>query len=286
MALRLAAFLCFAAALARAETPLDSAVALFKAKQYPAARAALEKITAAEPGNAAACYYLGQTLLRRGDSTALDDAAKWLEKAARLEPRNATYLAAFGGTSLQLASKNTSFSAATKGRDAMEQAIALDPGDLDAREGLMQFYERAPWPLGSSAKAAAQLEEIRRRDPDRATVLGVIGKANAKDYAAAFGICDAVLASKPDNYAALYQYGRTASLSGQNLERGLACLQKCLALSPPGPTSPQPTGVWQRIGVIQEKLGHAAAARAAYEAALKLDAGNKSADDALAKLNP
>ncbi len=280
----LVVFLLLAATTAAAEAPLDTAIALFNAKQYPAARAALEKITLAEPGNAAACYYLGQTLRLRGDSTALDDAAKWLEKAATLEPQNSTYLAAFGGTSLLLAGKNTSFGAAIKGRDAMEQAIKLDPANLDAREGLMQFYERAPWPLGSSTKAAVQLAEISRRDPDRGTVLGVILKADAKDYAAAFRICDVVLAQKPDSYVALYQYGRTASIAGQNLERGLACLQKCLTLSPPGPSSPQPTHVWQRIGVIQEKLGHVPDARAAYETALQLDAGNKQAADAFAKV--
>ncbi|HWA08942.1 MAG TPA: tetratricopeptide repeat protein [Opitutaceae bacterium] len=286
MVRRLAILLCLCVPPARAATPLDDAIGLYQSRQYPLARAAFEKIAAAEPANAVACFYLGQTLLRRGDRSALDDAVVWLEKAAQLQPGNSTYLAAFGGASLQLAQKNTSFTAATKGRDAMEQAIRLDPANLDAREGLMQFYERAPWPLGSTAKADAELEEIRRRDPDRATVLSVIGKANAKDYAAAFQICDRVLAKTPDNYVALYQFGRTASFSGQNLERGLACLQKCLTLSPPGPASPQPTHVWQRIGVIQEKLGHPAEARTAYETSLRLDGGNKSAADALAKLKP
>lgn len=270
--------------LAAAATPFEDAVSLYRAKNYPAAREAFEKITAAEPANAAACHYLGLILLRRGDGTALDDALLWLQKAVKLEPENATYLADFGGTSLQLANKNRSYGAATRGRDAMEKAIQLDPANLDAREGLMQFYDRAPWPLGSSAKAAAQLEEIRRRDPDRATALSVTAKANAKDYAAAFRICDALLAQKRDDYMALYQYGRTASLAGENLPRGLACLQKCLSLPPPGPASPQPTHAWYRIGVIQEKLGHPAEARAAYETAVKLDSSNKPAADALEKI--
>jgi tetratricopeptide (TPR) repeat protein len=269
-----------------AAAPFDDAVSLFQAKNYPAARAAFEQIATAEPNNAAACHYLGLILLKRGDSTALDDAMTWLEKAVKLEPGNATYLADFGGTSLQLANRNRSYGAATRGRDAMEKAIQLAPDNLDAREGLMQFYERAPWPLGSSAKAAAQLEEIRRRDPDRATALSVTAKANAKDYAAAFRICDTLLAQKPGDYMALYQYGRTASLSGENLERGLACLQKCLTLTPPGPASPQPTHAWHRLGVIQEKLHHRTEARAAYQNAIKLDPTNKPAADALAALAP
>ncbi len=286
MVLRLAALFCCAAALVRGGADLDRAIALYEAKEYPAARATLEKITAAEPENAAACYYLGEVLLLRGDTRALDEAIKWLEKAATLDPRNADYLADYGGASLQLASRNNSFTAATKGRDAMEASLKIDPDNLDARQGLMQFYQRAPWPLGSSAKADAQLEEIRRRDPDLATALSVNAKADAKDYAAAFQLCEAVLAKSPNNYTALYQYGRTASLSGQQLDRGLACLKKCLVLQPPGPGSPQPASVWSRIGVIEEKLGHVSQARTAYESAVRLDPGIAQASAALARLKP
>ena len=115
-------------------------------------------------------------------------------------------------------------------------------------------------------------------------MLSVVAKANAKEYADAFKLCNEVLVKSPDNYTALYQYGRTASVSGQNLERGLAGLKKCLTLTRPGPSAPRPTNVWFRIGVIQEKLGHPADARQAYETALQLDRGSKQASDALANL--
>jgi tetratricopeptide (TPR) repeat protein len=284
MTLRLAALMLVAAAFARADSGFDSAVTLFNEKKFPEARVAFEKIIDREPGNAAACHYLGEILLRRGDASAIDDAVPWLEKAARLEPTNASYLADYGGASMQLAAIHTSLGAATRGRDAMEQAIKLDPNDLEARTGLMQFYDRAPWPIGSSERAAAQLEEIRKRDPDLATVLSVIGKANGGDYAAAFRLCDDVLARQPNNYTALYQYGRTASISGRNLDRGLACLKQCLTLPVPGPAAPSYSNTWHRIGVIQDKLGHPADARTAYAVALKLDPNNRQASDALAKL--
>ena len=271
-------------AAAAAAAPLDDAIALYRAKKYPAARAALEAIATAEPANAAACYYLGMTLRHRGDATALDDAVPWLQKAAELEPTNATYLSDFGGTSLQLAAKNNSLTAATRGRAAMEKALELDPTDLDTRQGLFEFYEQAPWPLGSSAKAAEQLAEIRKHDPDRATALSVRMRAEAKDYATAFKICDELLAKNPADYTALYQYGRTASVSGLNLERGLACLQKALTLSPPSPASPSASNVWNRIGVIREKLGRVPEARAAYATALKLDVANRQAATALDRL--
>ena len=285
MPIRLLALALLFTALAHAQSALDEARTLVREKKYPAARAALERIVADEPTNAAAFHQLGLVIKLRGDTPAYEEAVKYLSRAVELEPNNATYLGDFGGTSLQLAGRTRSISAATKGRDAMEKAIALNPDFIEARVGLFHFYRRAPWPIGSSAKAAAHLEAIRRRDPDQATVLSVLAKAAEKDYAAAFRLCDEVLARTPQNSTALYQYGRTATVSGQNLERGLACLRQCLELNPPGPSAPSHSNVWHRIGTLQEKLNRPDDARLAYESALKLDSGNRQAAEALARLN-
>ncbi len=263
--------------------PLDDAIALFRAKRYPEARAVLEKITAAEPKNAAAAYYLGMTIRRRADSTSIDEAVPWLAKAVELEPNNATYLADFGGSSMELAGKKASLSAATRGRDAMIRAIELGPENLKAREGLMQFYVQAPWPLGSTTKALAQAEEIRKRDPARGLIALITVKTADKKYAEALALCEEALKTAPDDYSALYQIGRLASMTGEKLDRGLVVLRRCLELTPP-PNQPGPTGAYYRIGVIQEKKGDKPAARAAYESALKLDPAFKPAVEALAKL--
>ncbi len=165
---------------------LSEAIALYAAKKYPEARLALEKITAAEPKNAAAAYYYGMTIRRRGDPTALDDAVPWLAKAAELEPTNPTYLGDFGGSSLQLAGKTRSLSAATLGREAMIRAVELNPDYLEAREGLMQYYAQAPWIAGgSSSKAYAQAEEIRKRDPARGLTALISLKSGEKKFAEA-----------------------------------------------------------------------------------------------------
>ena len=269
-----------AAALA---APLDDAISLYEAKKFPEARAVLEKITAAEPKNAAACYYYGMTLRLRGDSTALDDAAVWLAKAAELEPNNATYLADYGGTAMQLASKTRSISAANRGKDAMLKAIELNPNNLDAREGLLQFYAQAPWPIGSSSKAAAQADEIAKRDPQRGLLAQITVKTAAKKYADAAAICEDFLKKTPDHYLALYQIGRIASISGENLDRGIVTLRRCLELTPP-PNAGTHANAQFRLGNLFEKKGDKPAARAAYESALKLDPAYKNARDALAKL--
>jgi cytochrome c-type biogenesis protein CcmH/NrfG len=165
----------------RADPDFDRAVRLYGERQYPEARAALERITAARPQDAAACYYLGMTLRHRGDPQALDAAVVWLEKAVALAPANAAYLGDYGGTCLELADQHHSFTFATRGRSAMEKAILLNPDNLDARQGLMQFYARAPWPLGSSARARTQADEILRRDPARGLrAFLVLGRALEK----------------------------------------------------------------------------------------------------------
>jgi len=263
--------------------PLDDAIALYRDKKYPEARAALEKLTAAEPANAAAAYYYGMTLRRRGDNTAIDDAVPWLAKAVELEPDNATYLADFGGSSMQLAGKTRSLSAANRGRDAMIKAIGLNPDNLQAREGLMQFYSQAPWPIGSSSKAYAQAEEIRKRDASRGLAALIALKSSDRKFAEAIALCEEALRGRSDDYFALYQIGRIASVSGEQLDRGLSCLRRCLELTPPN-NQPGHNGAHYRIGMILEKKADRPAARAAYEAALKLDPDFKPAIDALAKL--
>ncbi len=268
----------------RAAPSLEDAIALYQKSEYTQARAMLEQVIAAQPNNAEACYYMALIAAQPADAAAFESAVKWISRAIQLDPRNSKYEGTLGGDSLQLAGKTRSYSDAMRGREAMEKAIALDPNNLDAREGLMQFYTEAPWPIGSSSKAQTQIEEIRKRDYIRGTALMVQARTTAKDYAAAFRLCDEVLAKHPDDYTGLFQYGRTAAISGEHLERGLACLQKCLTLPTPSPAAAPHTNVWMRIGNVQEKMGHRDDARAAYESALKLDPQNRSALEGLGRV--
>lgn len=263
-----------------------SALELFQAKRYAEAQAAYERLAATEPQNADVHFHLGALALRR-NATAL--AIAELEHAVALDPKNSAYFAELGqayGDAAQSAGLFSKAGFAQKCRVALEKAVELNPDNLAAREGLVTFYRQAPGFLGGGIDHAyAQAEEIRARDRLAGSLLLAQLYAGEKKYAEAFAALDAVLADRPDAYAALYAYGRTAAESGQRLDVGERHLRRCLALPPPRLAPPHAAAQW-RLGVIAEKRRDFPAARAAYEAALALDPSFTPARDSLAHLPP
>jgi Flp pilus assembly protein TadD len=156
-----------AAAPAFGAATVNDGIALFKQRKFAEARAVLEPLAAANPSDGAAAYYLGMAFLRQGGPTALDSARLWLGKSVKLAPENAGYLADYAGVCLLMADRDTSFSLALEGRDAMTRAIAGDPSNIEACEGLMRFYAKAPWPLGNPARALSLAAQIAKLDPKR-----------------------------------------------------------------------------------------------------------------------
>ncbi len=284
MTLRLFAVLVSASLTLHAETPSESALTLYHAKDYPAAQTAFEKIAAAEPENAEAHFYLGVLAHKRRDN---EEAVRELERATELAPKNSEYFTELGGaygTAAKNAGLLASLSWAQKCAAALEKAVQLDPNNLTARNGLVSFYREAP-PIagGGTSKAYAQAEEIRKRD--LAMGSAILGQLylSEKKYAEAFAVYEAVLAVRPDDYQALYLIGRAAAETGVNLDRGEQALRRCLEL-PPGPGEQGRAAVQWRLGRLFEKRGDLAAARAAYEASLQSHPGFQQAADSLAKL--
>ncbi len=195
----------------RADPLTDRGIALYNANNVAAARPLLERAVAADPRNAAACYFLGEIIAEPGGERALEEAEQWLSRAVDLAPGNETYLSDYGGNSLELAEKKHSLEFALRGRNAMLKAIGMDPGDFDAREGLMRFYAQAPWPLGSASKAREQAAAIVLRDRARGLrdliTLGRIHEG-AHETGAARASFAAVLAIDPRNTAALQALDR------------------------------------------------------------------------------
>lgn len=263
---------------------LQAAVDLYNQRKNPEAKAAFEKLTAADAKSAEAWHYLGQLAIRADDP---ETAVKHHEKAVALDPTNSNYSHRLGdayGRSAQKAGIFSKMGLAGKCRTAYEKAVELDSKNIDARSSLMSYYQQAPGIAGGGMdKALAQAQEIKKLDAARGRFAFATLYVSDKKYDQAFAEFEEVLKEKPDDYAALFQTGRLAAISGQRLDHGLTVLRQCLAMTAPEGQPPHAAAHW-RIGFILEKKGDKAGARAAYEASLKLDPKFPQAIESLKKL--
>jgi tetratricopeptide (TPR) repeat protein len=285
-------FFCLLAALHAADPAapvgLDAARDLFTARQLAEAQQAFEQLAAAAPKDPEINYYLGQLALRRDDT---ERAMKYLEVATTSAPAVARYHHAFGnasGRSAQKAGMLSKIGFAKKCLAAYERAVALEPGNMNFRQSLFEYYRQAPGLAGGGFdKAAAQAEAMKQLDGTQGRIAYATLYAGEKKYDLALAQFDEVLQTEPDNYAALYQVGRLAAVTGQFLDRGVTSLRRCLELPVPAtPNTPGHAAAQWRLGQLLEKKSDLAAARSAYEAAVKLDPAFNPAIDSLRKLSP
>jgi tetratricopeptide (TPR) repeat protein len=279
--------LFLAAACAQAAIPPDKVTHvrdLLRDRKVNAAEAAANALLAAHPRDAEA-HALSASVFAARDNP--DAAVKAAEKATELAPVSSECHRQLGdiyGFAAMKAGMLGKLSYARKSRAAFEKAVELDPKNLAARTSLMAFYQMAPGAMGGGMdKAYEQAEAIKRLDPARGHLAYATLYGAEKKYDLAFAEFDKALKSSPDDYAALYQLGKLAATSGQSLDRGLKALRRCLELSVPEATPGHPAAHW-RIGNILEKQHDPAGARAAYEAALKLDPKFTQAAESLKKL--
>lgn len=283
--LLLPAVLWLAVTTAAAAPTYAEALALYKARRYPEARVAFQELSLAEPANAKARYFLGVIALKRNDT---DDAIHQLGQAIQLDPTNADYYAELGGAHGQAAKQASlldQMQHARGCRAALEKAVALNPDHLEARRGLVDYYRQAPSFLGGGVmKAYRQAEAILERDPAIGTlILGQLMVADHR-FEEAIDLFRRLLERQPDSYLAHYSIGRIAAESGRVLDAGETHLRRCLELTPAA-DEPSHAAVHWRLGNLAERRKNPAAARTAYETALRLDPDFRQARDSLAKLN-
>ncbi len=250
-----------------------------------------------------------------------EEAASWLEKAAAAAPERSEYHQWLGralGLYAARAGMAKGLRLAGRVRSEMERAVALDPANLEAKRDLAIYFTAAPAVVGGSKdKARALVAEIQARDPafgwltegDLLVAADKITDATAcyaksarsnparpdaflrlalvaqrdKEWERAFSHLDRALAVSPAHPGSVFQVGRTGAMSGQQLDRAEAALRRYFTL-PSDYDDPPPAAARFRLGQVLEKRGDRAAAKAEYEAALRLDPQNKGARAALAKL--
>jgi len=294
---------------------VEQGIQLFNASKFGEARVAL--LPHGER-DADAAFYLGRIELEGNDA---DKAADWFERAIRMNPKSSVYYDWLGrayGTQAQHANRFRLPFLARKTKNAWETALALDPDNLDVRDDLIIFYSRVPGFLGGNKEKAREMAlEIMKRNayrgsiaatslcaadndtlcvvrglqemmisyPDSAGVYAglAVFYANQKQFDKAFAVLDERLRTRPNELRTLYQLGRTAALSGQNLDRGEQALKLVLA-NPTPESGPSPAGLHYRLGMIYEKKGAKDLAREEYRTVLQLNPRHQDAQKALAGL--
>jgi tetratricopeptide (TPR) repeat protein len=257
---------------------LSGAVELYRARNYEEATKALEQLRVAEPENPEIIYYLGLTARRQ---KRFDEAVRLLEDCVKRVPSNPDYHVALGDAYGALASKNRSFTQASRARSSFETAVALAPRSEKARAALIDYCREAPSIAGGGmGKAYAHAKEFQALEPAAGTRLLVILYVSEKRYADAIAACRDFLRSSPEDYTINYQLGRVAAISGSSPDEGIAALEKCLTLAVPE-DFPGHAHVHTRLGQLYTRKGNAANARKHFEAALALDPNLAEAKEGL-----
>ena len=250
----------------------------------------------------------------------VNDAVKELERAVALDSTSSTYhLWLAHAYSRQISSVNF-MRQAFVGRRAGAQynrAVELAPTSIEAAEGRLEFFLGAPGIVGGGAdKARTEAARIATFNPYRGKLAEALIAERQKDPATAERVYRSVIAEHPDSTRAvdgltlilqtagrfdeafalvdarlardsnettsLYNLGRLASISGQQLPRGEAAMQRFIGLI--GPDSLRQANAHYRLGLIREKLDDRDGARIQYQRATQLYPRHELAINALRQL--
>jgi tetratricopeptide (TPR) repeat protein len=133
---------------------------LMKAKKYAEVERVASAKLAQDPANANAMVARTDAILAGGGEARVDEAVKQAEKCVATQPANAACHVSLGkalGSKAMLGGMMAAMSHAGTIRDAFKKAVELDPRNVEARFGLLQFYMMAPSIAGGGTGKAETL---------------------------------------------------------------------------------------------------------------------------------
>ncbi len=286
----------------------------FQAGKFGAAIQTLRGAGAAGK-SAEASYWMERSYYELRD---FDNAVAAGEEAVRLAPQNSDYHMRLGRSYGGKADRDHSFTLARRVKKEFEEAVRLDPKNIQARRDLAEFYMDAPWIVGGSKDAALdQVNAIAALDPLQGHLARAAFFAAEKKNDQAEAENKQVLAAHPQHIGAYaevagfylregrvaelrstvdaaakvrasdprlaYFRGVAAVLSGSNLAAGEQDLKSYLA-NPPWSDWPSQAAAREWLGRLYEAEGKRADAAEQYRAALHIDPARRSARERLKKL--
>jgi tetratricopeptide (TPR) repeat protein len=294
-------------------------IQLFDAKNFTAAKEFFQAYTHTHQTDPVAAAYLARIFLQAMDYA---QAIPLLEKAIQLDAKNSNYhlwLANAYGIKAQHAGLLKRPGAARNVKKEFERAVALNPDNLEARFGLLQFHCFAPGIMGGDkTEARTQAREVRQRNAHQGhlaygflyTFTDAFDSAaqeyqaafktepadvqpyyalsqlyaHQKKYAQAWEILQNLLKSHPQEEVVYFYLGRLAMNSARNLDQGEAYLQRYLQTTP---ASGRPTlaATHLLLGYINQMQGRVEPAKSEFKKALALNPDYKQAREALGKLD-
>ncbi|MFY0594508.1 tetratricopeptide repeat protein [Roseivirga sp.] len=294
---------------------LQEAIKLYNNGESKSAKGILQEVKSRSADYEEAQYYLGRIAFDADDYSKAIDHFKTIIKRNDQNSDYFTWLGNAYGVYAQNSSKIRQGFIAPKIRKNYEKAIAIDPQNLDAQKGLIQYYTQAPSFMGGSVdkalvtantiksfnekegylalstvyqkkeeygKAEEALIKLVSLDSRYATSLGTFYQ-NQKMYDKAFKHFVALQVAQPENTNALYQFGRTSALSGEKTELGIQSLERYLTL-PIQEGAPSYAAAKMRLGMIYEKMGNKPKAKKYYNDSLKDDPKMQLAKEGLKRI--
>ena len=301
------------------DSPLDAAKQAFEHGDYRKVIAILEPAAAKDSNNGDIQLLLTKAYIETDQH---DAAIKSAEKAVAINPSNSEYHSWLGQAYGDKASRASMFSAyplARKTQKEFETAVKLDEHNFDAAQNLIEYDCTAPSIVGGGEdKAQPIIQKLLSMDAAQGHFAQGKCHLEKKDSAGADAEFSKALDSKPKSLDQIremvaYFAGRGQGnnvlraadaaaavapndprvgffhavgwiLKGQNLADAEKNLREYLRLSSPRSDYPGPSSAHYWIGRLYESQKNTPAARAEYQAALKLDPKYKNAQEALKKL--